>query len=35
MTKKTAFYVRAANGTRELDEAERAKYVTSRWPSAG
>jgi predicted HTH transcriptional regulator len=32
MVKKTAFYVRAGNATRELDEAEKAKYILSRWP---
>ena len=30
--KKTAFYVRSGNSTRELDAAERAKYVLGRWP---
>jgi type I restriction enzyme R subunit len=30
--KKTAFYVRVANGTREIiDPAERQKYIASRW----
>lgn len=30
--KKTAFYVRLANGTREIaDDAEREKYVAGRW----
>lgn len=31
--KKTAFYVRVGNGTRELDDAEQAKYLPSRWPT--
>jgi len=30
--KKTAFYVRLLNGTRELDDVERDKYVAGRWP---
>ena len=30
--KKTAFYVRSGNSTRELSEAEKAKYVLGRWP---
>ena len=29
--KKTAFYVRVANGTKELDDTEKQKYVASRW----
>jgi type I restriction enzyme R subunit len=29
--KKTGFYVRVGNGTKELDEAERAKYTAGRW----
>ncbi|HTN99720.1 MAG TPA: ATP-binding protein, partial [Microthrixaceae bacterium] len=29
--KKTAFYVRVVNGTKALDEAERAKYIAGRW----
>ncbi|MGI8948838.1 MAG: hypothetical protein ACR2FV_12875 [Ornithinimicrobium sp.] len=34
MEKKTAFYVRLANGTREItDPVERQKYVASRWGS--
>jgi type I restriction enzyme, R subunit len=33
MVKKTAFYVRASNATRELDQQERARYVLGRWPS--
>ncbi len=30
-TKKTAFYVRVGNGTKELDDTETAKYITGRW----
>lgn len=30
--KKTAFYVRSGNSTRELADAERAKYILGRWP---
>ena len=30
--KKSAFYVRSGNSTRELDDAERAKYILGRWP---
>ncbi|MBV9731065.1 MAG: ATP-binding protein [Pseudonocardiales bacterium] len=33
MIKKTAFYVRTSNATRELDEAEKAKYILGRWPT--
>jgi len=33
MQKVTAFYVRVANGTKALDDKEKAKYVASRWPS--
>lgn len=33
MIKKTAFYVRAGNATRELDDAEKAKYILNRWTS--
>lgn len=33
MIKKTAFYVRASNATRELDNAEKAKYLLGRWPT--
>lgn len=29
--KKTAFYVRVGNGTKELVESERVKYVAGRW----
>jgi type I restriction enzyme R subunit len=33
--KKTAFYVRLANGTREIaDQEERRKYIASRWGTA-
>jgi type I restriction enzyme R subunit len=32
--KKTAFYVRTGNSTRELNPTEKAKYVLSRWPAA-
>jgi type I restriction enzyme R subunit len=32
--KKTAFYVRVGNGTKELDDTEREKYVQTRWPNA-
>jgi len=36
LQKKTAFYVRIGNGTREITEpAERQKYLASRWGSAG
>ena len=27
----TAFYIRIGNGTREVDGAERQKYVSARW----
>ncbi len=30
--KKTAFYVRSGNSTRELGEDEKAKYILGRWP---
>lgn len=33
-SKKTAFYVRVANSTRELNDEQKAKYVPQRWPSA-
>jgi hypothetical protein len=33
LIKKTAFFVRAGNSTRELDPAEKAKYALGRWPS--
>jgi type I restriction enzyme R subunit len=32
--KKTAFYVRRLNGTRELSDSERQNYVVGRWPQA-
>ena len=32
LIKKTAFYVRSGNSTRELGDAERAKYILGRWP---
>lgn len=32
--RKTAFYVRVGNGTREItDETERHRYIASRWRS--
>ena len=35
LVKKTAFYVRVGNGTREITEpAERQKYIASRWGTA-
>lgn len=35
LEKKTAFYVRLANGTREIaDPQERQKYIASRWGSS-
>jgi type I restriction enzyme R subunit len=30
---KTAFFVRTGNSTRELDAAEKAKYLLNRWPN--
>ncbi len=34
--KKTAFYVRVLNGTREItDETERDRYIAGRWPAGG
>lgn len=33
MIKKTAFFVRASNSTRELDDTEKAKYILGRWPT--
>ncbi len=33
MVRKTAFYVRTGNATRELDNGEKAKYLLSRWPN--
>jgi hypothetical protein len=36
LRKKTAFYVRIGNATREItDAAERQKYVATRWGSGG
>lgn len=32
MIRKTAFYVRASNSTRELTDDEKAKYILGRWP---
>ena len=35
VTRRTAFYVRIGNGTREItDLAERQRYVASRWGAA-
>jgi type I restriction enzyme R subunit len=31
MEKKTAFYIRLNNGTVELDETEKQKYISTRW----
>jgi hypothetical protein len=31
LQKKTAFYVRAGNSTRELNATEKAKHVLGRW----
>ncbi len=31
--KKTAFFIRLSNGPVELNEAEKEKYIASRWPS--
>jgi len=32
LVKKTAFYIRIGNGTREItDQIERQKYIASRW----
>lgn len=33
MIKKVAFFVRASNATRELDDTEKAKYILGRWPT--
>lgn len=33
LVRKSAFFVRAGNSTRELNEAEKAKYIRGRWPS--
>jgi len=36
LQRKTAFYVRIGNGTREIsDPAERRRYIASRWGSGG
>lgn len=36
LVKSSAFYVRVGNATREIiDEAERQRYVASRWGSGG
>lgn len=32
LQRKTAFYIRLNNGTVELDDAEKQKYVSTRWP---
>ncbi len=32
LIKKTAFYVRSGNSTRELGDTEQAKYILGRWP---
>ena len=32
--KKTAFFVRRLNGTAELDDIERQRYIATRWPQA-
>lgn len=29
--KKTAFYVRVGNGTKEVDDTEKSKYIAGRW----
>jgi hypothetical protein len=31
--KKAAFYIRLNNGTVELDDQEKQKYIATRWPS--
>ncbi|MGI8773404.1 MAG: hypothetical protein ACR2KQ_00115 [Actinomycetota bacterium] len=31
LEKKTAFYIRLNNGTVELDETEKQKYIATRW----
>jgi hypothetical protein len=33
LEKKTAFYIRLNNGTVELDQTEKQKYISTRWPS--
>ncbi|MEJ7845993.1 MAG: DEAD/DEAH box helicase family protein [Acidimicrobiales bacterium] len=36
LEKKTAFYIRVLNGTREItDPAERDRYIAGRWPAGG
>jgi hypothetical protein len=32
--KTGVFYVRSGNSTRELDDAQKAKYILGRWPGA-
>ena len=32
LVKKTAFYVRSGNSTRELGDTEQEKYILGRWP---
>ena len=32
--KQTKFFVRVANGTKALDEDEKQKYLSQRWPGA-
>jgi type I restriction enzyme R subunit len=32
LVRKVAFFVRTGNSTKELDDAEKAKYVLGRWP---
>ncbi|HSV64747.1 MAG TPA: RNA-binding domain-containing protein [Mycobacteriales bacterium] len=34
MVRKTAFFVRVGNSTKDFDEAERAKYILGRWPTS-
>jgi type I restriction enzyme R subunit len=34
LIKKTAFYVRSGNSTRELSDDEQAKYILGRWPGS-
>jgi hypothetical protein len=33
LEKKIAYYIRLNNGTLELDEQEKLKYIATRWPS--
>jgi hypothetical protein len=33
LEKRTAFYIRLNNGTVELNEQEKPKYIATRWPS--